>query len=155
MNTRERFLAAMRFEPCDHPPFWEWAYWIETIQRWYEEGLPRRVGLPPDAQFTDAINGDAGAWRPGGSRERDVHAALGLDEGMVHLPVRGSLRRQTPPIVWEEDDNTRVITDEDGIRKRVYKHRMSMPQFLEFPLTGRRDWEEMKAALDKIGRAHV
>jgi uroporphyrinogen decarboxylase len=149
MNSRQRFLASMRFQPCDHPPYWEWAYWVEAVQRWYTEGLPQRAGLPPGAQFTESINGDAGAWRPGGTREQDAHDLLNLDEGILHLPVRGSVRMQTPLVILEEDDNTRVVIDEDGIRKRVYKHRMSMPQFLAFPVEGRRDWDALKGNLDR------
>ncbi len=33
VTARERFLASMHFEPRDHPPYWEWAYWIETLRR--------------------------------------------------------------------------------------------------------------------------
>ena len=55
MNARERFLASMHFEPCDHPPYWEWAYWIQALQRWYGEGLPRVYGLPPGASPADSI----------------------------------------------------------------------------------------------------
>jgi len=155
MNARERFLATMHFEPCDHPPYWEWAYWVETIQRWYSEGLPCKVGLPEALPTTDSINGDAGAWRPGMPREQDAHDVLKLDEGVVHLPVRGSLRIPTPPVIIEEDDTTRVIVDEYGIRKRIFKEGMSMPQFLAFPVEGKRDWEEMRATLDLSFPARV
>jgi hypothetical protein len=148
LNARERFLASMRFERCDHPPYWEWAYWVEAIQRWYAEGLPRRQGLPDGADATGAVNGDAGAYRPGGDRDRDVHDALDLDEGIVHLPVYGALRLPTELVVLAEDESTRVIIDENGVRKRVLKHSMSMPQFLEFPVTGRAAWEGLRAGLD-------
>ncbi len=41
MNTRERFLAAMNFQPFDRLPLIEWAsWWGDTIQRWKGEGLP-------------------------------------------------------------------------------------------------------------------
>ncbi len=41
MNTRERFQAAMRFQPFDRLPLIEWAHWWDrTVQRWLGEGLP-------------------------------------------------------------------------------------------------------------------
>ncbi len=44
MNTRERFLAIMNFEPFDRLPIIEWApWWGETLDRWYGEGLPPDV----------------------------------------------------------------------------------------------------------------
>jgi hypothetical protein len=148
MNTRERFLASMRFELCDHPPYWEWAYWIETLRRWYAEGLPCHQGLPGNTDPAGAIDGDAGAYRPGDQRERDVHDALGMDGGIVHLPVYGALRLPTESVVLSEDETTRLILDENGIRKRVLKQSMSMPQFIEFPVADRRAWEELRAGLD-------
>ena len=43
MNTRERFLATMRFAPHVPAPKWEFGYWGGTLNRWYEEGLPERT----------------------------------------------------------------------------------------------------------------
>ncbi len=41
MNTRERFKAAMNFQPFDRLPMIEWApWWDKTIDRWHTEGLP-------------------------------------------------------------------------------------------------------------------
>ena len=64
MNHVERFRAVMNFQPVDRLPRWEWAmWWDETIARWHEEGLPRKLrssqvfeiaqwfGLDPYQQF--------------------------------------------------------------------------------------------------------
>lgn len=59
MNTRERLLATLNFEPCDHPPYWEWAYWPETMDRWYNEGLERRIGYPEGMGKSEPLNGGA------------------------------------------------------------------------------------------------
>ena len=40
MNSRERFLSTMHFEPTDRPFRWETlGMWPETLDRWYTEGL--------------------------------------------------------------------------------------------------------------------
>ena len=55
MNTRDRFWAAMRREPCDRLPMVEWAPWWKdaTIVRWHGEGLPAelREDIPLRAHF--------------------------------------------------------------------------------------------------------
>ena len=62
MNHVERFRAVMNSQPVDRLPMWEWAMWWDlTIDRWRQEGLPRRLdtvfdiaqyfGLDPYQQF--------------------------------------------------------------------------------------------------------
>jgi hypothetical protein len=44
MNTRQRFHAALNFQPFDRLPMIEWAtWWNLTIERWHTEGLPAEV----------------------------------------------------------------------------------------------------------------
>lgn len=44
MTTRERFRAAMNFQPFDRLPIIEWAHWWHlTIERWHSEGLPADI----------------------------------------------------------------------------------------------------------------
>lgn len=44
MNTRQRFQAAMRFQPFDRLPAIEsYWWWNQTLDRWYAEGLPRSL----------------------------------------------------------------------------------------------------------------
>lgn len=42
MNTRERFLEVMNFNPEVRACKWEFGYWGGTIKRWYDEGLPEK-----------------------------------------------------------------------------------------------------------------
>lgn len=44
MNTVQRFSSIMAFEPVDRLPMIEWAhYWGKTVDRWYDDGLPRSL----------------------------------------------------------------------------------------------------------------
>ena len=155
MTTRQRLLATLDFEPCDHPPYWEWAYWPETLDRWYGEGLERRVGYPDTMLKSEPLNGGAGDWRPPMPREQDAHTALNLDEGYFHPPVHGRIPLPVPVQVLEEDQHMRIIIDTDGITKKILKETMSMPMFLSYPIKNRQDWEEMKANLNWSFRARV
>ncbi|MDT8390456.1 MAG: uroporphyrinogen decarboxylase family protein [Lentisphaeria bacterium] len=62
MTHVERFNAVMNGQPVDRYPRIEWAgYWDKTLERWYDEGLPRELtdrqaireylGLDPYTQF--------------------------------------------------------------------------------------------------------
>jgi uroporphyrinogen decarboxylase len=62
--------------------------------------------------------------------------------------VWGRIALPLPVQVLEEDDHSRVFLDADGIKKRVLKDGMSMPDFLEYPIRSREDWEALKADLD-------
>lgn len=57
MNSRERFLACMNFEKVDRAPRWEIGYWGGTIRRWYQEGLPKKWGLPESVAWGDPVIG--------------------------------------------------------------------------------------------------
>lgn len=44
MNNRTRFQAVMSFQPVDRLPAIEsYWWWDKTLERWYEEGLPREL----------------------------------------------------------------------------------------------------------------
>ena len=42
MNSRERFLEVMSFNPNVRACKWEFGYWGGTVNRWYQEGLPEK-----------------------------------------------------------------------------------------------------------------
>ena len=43
MNPRQRFLATMHYQPRDRSPICDFSFWDETLEAWYEKGLPRDV----------------------------------------------------------------------------------------------------------------
>ena len=155
MTTRQRLVATLNFEACDHPPYWEWAYWPETIDRWYGEGLQRVVGYPATMNKSDPLQGGAGDWRPPMPREQDARKTLDLDDGYFHPPVWGRLLMPRQPVVLEEDERFKILLDEDSITKKILKGSMSMPMFLDYPIKGRKDWEEIKANLNMTFRDRI
>ena len=128
MNARERFLKVCNFEQVDHPPRWDcFGFWGPTIERWRREGLPPDV--PPEQYF-----------------EMDGWHMLPVDAGLTHNPYRPPFEAK----VIEEDERTVTYRDGTGITKRDRKDRpeMSMSQFLQFPVSSRKDWEDLKWRLD-------
>ena len=128
MNARERFLRVCKFEPVDHPPYWDClGFWGATVERWRNEGLPADVW--PNQYFSmDSWNG------------------IPFDAGLCHIPYRPPFEHK----ILEEDDRTRTYVDGQGIVKRDRKDRpeLSMSQFISFPVTERKDWDALKWRID-------
>jgi hypothetical protein len=73
MNTRERFLEVMDFNPRVRAPKWEYAYWGSTMKRWYAEGLPEKHGLSiPTTIHTTTSSLYTTAWTHGWSQRKTL-----------------------------------------------------------------------------------
>jgi len=123
MTYRERFVRHMHFEPVDRAPYYEWlGWWPTTINEWHKQGLPRDV---------------------------HVWAYFGFDrrEG---VPLNFGFLPPYDVEVIEETEKYRVYRDGRGIVKREFKDDpgRSMPEWLDFPLKTRLDWEDMKRRLN-------
>ncbi|MFH1085705.1 MAG: uroporphyrinogen decarboxylase family protein [Chloroflexota bacterium] len=155
MNSRERFLATMRFQPVDRAPDWEMGYWAGTLDRWHAEGLPRHPqgprGLVPGA----GVKGEGFPWRRDEPKDWAVHAALGLDEGIEKIAGNWGVQPAFEVQVLREDETTITRRDADGTVTQVRKDSSSLPHVLAWPVSDRATWEQLKAErlpIDIAGR---
>lgn len=126
MNSRERWLGCMRFQPVDHVPDEEFGYWDETFPQWHAQGLPKYVD---------------NNWKA------DVF--FGFETKMGGPPFGLGLRPGFEYKVIEEGERTKTIVDHDGATKLIYTDGSStIPRFLKFPIETRADWEQHKKRLD-------
>jgi len=147
LNARERFQAIMAFEKPDRGLLWEMGFWRETIDRWYREGMERRHGIPDNLNPGDGLRGEASPHNPFSNtrfRDRDVHEQLNMDPGLICLPVASGPNPPFDPVVFDETEDFRVFQDEYGIRKRINKKEASIPEYLEWQVKDRRDFERLK-----------
>lgn len=147
MNVRERFLATLAFEPGVRPPLWEFAYWGGTIERWYGEGLPRRKGFARPLTFGEPATGPGAYWGCpplAAPRAEDVSTCLGLDGDYQCVPLENWV---FPPfkeeILADEGDNV-IFRDKQGVVMRKRKDDASRPGYLSWPVSNRRDWQQLK-----------
>lgn len=125
MNSRQRWLACMRFEPVDHIPDQEFGYWDETFTEWHAQGLPEYID---------------NNWKA------DIFFGF---ETCIGVPVNDCMMPGFEYKVVEEDDRHRTIIDYDGATKIINKDgSSSIPRYLRFPIETRADWEEFKKRLD-------
>jgi len=120
MNARERWVRWMHFQPVDYIPDEEFGYWEDTLKAWHEQGLPKE------------INSNEAADRYFGFSPRsEVPTILGL-----YPPFE--------PKKIEETEKYEILIDEEGVKKKIFKDGTStIPHYLEFPLKGRKEWEEI------------
>ena len=128
----ECFTACMEYRPCDRRPNHELAAWQQTRVRWEREA-------------TDAVANFTWDWFSG---ERDLgmdrRAFIDVDYGFI------------PPFaveVIEQTDEYEVVRSDKGILTKALRQgtvggqRMSMDQYLEFPVSRPEDFADVKRRL--------
>ncbi len=125
MNSRERWLACMNFEPVDHIPDVEFGYWEETFPIWHKQGLPEYINSIPKA---------------------NIYFGFEKTDG---IPFDGGLRPGFEYTIISEDERHTTIIDYDGATKVINKDgASSIPHFLKFPIETKTDWKQFKRRLD-------
>jgi uroporphyrinogen decarboxylase len=131
MTNRDRFRAAMAFEPTDRPCHIEHGFWHETYLRWQAEGLPADVKEPVFAYLGEGP---------------DLFDHFGLTRYGYLLPSQYFLDWFTPEVLEETDS---YLLQRDGMGRVVKTSKLgpSLPQYLEHPVKCRRDYEALKERL--------
>jgi hypothetical protein len=152
MNTRERFLALMDFEPVDRSLLWEMGYWGGTVRRWYREGLPRNMGVPDTLPDGSSVKGEDLPVEPLAcdpldhpERDADVHRYFGMDEPTWRVPLNCYVCPQYEKEVVEDHGDWVVHRNEYGVLVKDRKDRAGFPHWIRTPVGCRDDWERLKA----------
>jgi uroporphyrinogen decarboxylase len=69
---------------------------------------------------------------------------LGLDPGLVNLPVNSGPQPLFSQDVFEDTGEYLIYQDEYGVRKRVTKDGASVPEFIGWQVESRKDFERLK-----------
>ncbi len=128
MTPLERFHACMNYQPVDRVPNHEVGVWVQTKQRWREEGLK-----------TDDLHWDWFTGEP--CWDLDPREYIDVNTGMV------------PPFevqVISRDGDTEIIRGANGVTTKALitgtaeGMRMSMDEYLSFPVSTPADFQELK-----------
>jgi hypothetical protein len=148
MNLRECHLATLRLEPCPRTPRWELGFWSGAIQRWYQEGL---TGTEQAMRCAESY----GSWVSSGgigvglngehAREHDVSRYFGLDRGVACIDINYNTCPVYPSEVLDETEEFIIRRDGFGIVSRVHKPELGMPEWIDYPVHNRHEWERFKA----------
>jgi hypothetical protein len=89
----------MNFEKPDRNLIWEMGYWLGTVNRWYEEGLPKTHGLPIAGDPGMGVRAEAFPHDPlSVSRDRNVHEAMSMDLAIFAMPLNLSPQPPFEPV---------------------------------------------------------
>lgn len=147
-SSRDIFLKIVNFVKSPRTIRWEFGYWGGTIRRWYSEGLKETYGIPADRTFGDVIAGPGLQWPEssfdeGLYLEKDVASLFDFDKGFTYLPVNQWFSPRFERKILEETEDTLVLIDSDGIKKKIFKDNRCMPFWLDFPIKDEKDWDRL------------
>jgi hypothetical protein len=148
-TARDLFIKVFEGKGSPRTLKWEGGYWGGTLNRWYAEGMEKRLGLPKVVQFGETIVGPASPYPAYGVngdiiREKEASGFFGLDEGFLTMPFNYWIDPVFEKVVVSEDESSVEMYGEDGIRTRNFKDSSSMPMWLEFPVKDWKSWEKVK-----------
>ena len=115
----------MHYRPVDRVPNIEIGCWTHTRDRWLKEGMPADTGLD---QSNITFNGNE---------------FFGLD-AQISAEVNSRMLPGFTRQVIQEDDRTATVRDESGTLIRILRDDSTMPQYLEFPVQTREDFDKIK-----------
>lgn len=129
MTPRERFHACMNYQPVDRVPNHEVGVWVQTKQRWREEGLA-----------TDDLHWD---WFVGEPRwDMDPREYVDVRAADMYPPYEEK--------VLSREGDTEIIQHANGVITKALitgaaeGMRMSMDEYLSFPVTTPADLQALK-----------
>lgn len=171
MNSREKFKEVMQFNKKSPPLKWEFGYWGETVDRWYEEGLPKnnyprlpnRVISPTSHLYSAAWNSIESGELPAGIAvtggglywptqgfplDTDVRDYFEMDKGQILINVNLLFCPMFEVEILEEDEEHLIYKDLDGVKRHFLKETAVLPSGIEYPIKDRKTWNELKERLD-------
>jgi len=121
LTCGERTVRCLLGQPIDHTPFgtsWGgWAPWDAALARWRAES---------------------------GDPDLDLQQYFGFEADFAVPEANCWMQPCFEYQVLEETEEHIVIRDGSGITQRGRRNGMSMPQFLDYPVKTRADWERIK-----------
>ena len=125
MNRRERFIETMTFGTPDKPASGDYLVYDSTRERWESEGLPKGVDL-------------------------NDYFGFDFDPFRWQLPVNWRIDPYVSDEVIQENDEYIIRRQGHGEVVRYLKNvpPPAMPQWLEYPLKNRADWDKFKKRLN-------
>jgi len=134
MTNRERFAAAMAFQPTDRLCHLEWSIWSEAFENWKKQGLPEHVALKNHFNRDSAGPGtDLFEWL-------DVIQEETLSLNEFFYPGFGYN-------VIDETEDYVTVRNNNGVLMRQNKKILTIPEYIDYPIKNKKDYYGLKDRL--------
>ena len=146
MNARERFLKIAHYERDNDPFLFGFATWRETLRRWKKEGMPVGASEKEVGEYLVGRQDQVEFIKPNA-------ASLGMGED-GGPPWGPALDPFFDSVLIKDEGKTIIKIDRDGTTVRVRKDdpEFSMPQWLDFPVKDKTDWDGFKKRLEPYSK---
>ena len=147
MNGREKVLSCLDFDKGSRSVKAEFAFWYETLDRWYGEGLPKVEGLPEHAIGHNIRSNFNTNFLNEKIVDNDVSRYFDFD--FKSYSILNDFSPMYEKVTIEENDKFIIFKDDYGITQKRLKDeqggiRSSMPMYLDFPIGSRDDFSDYK-----------
>jgi len=144
MNTRDKFLASMAFEPDAPVLKMEYGYWAGTIRRWYTEGFAVKEPIPDTLAQGDPVRAEVMGYKEGGYVDTDVHHLFDMDGWLKRVPINNFIYPPFETKIIEDHGNWRLYQDSWGILRRESSDLSTPTALLRGPVSSIQEWMELK-----------
>ncbi|MEE8324432.1 MAG: uroporphyrinogen decarboxylase family protein [Candidatus Humimicrobiaceae bacterium] len=147
MNGREKVLSCLNFDKGSRSVKAEFAFWYETLDRWYGEGLPKGEGLPEQAIGHNIRSNFNTNFLNEKMVDNDVCHYFDFD--FKSHSILNDFSPMYEKVTIEENDEFIIFKDDYGITQKRLKDerggiRSSMPMYLDFPIGSKDDFLDYK-----------
>ncbi|MBQ4575287.1 MAG: hypothetical protein IJA85_08835 [Clostridia bacterium] len=134
MTLRENTLAILRYQSYDRFPIVSFGYWVETLQKWADEGYITRKEADGYARFGDNSEADC-----------SIMARLGFDFNWNSCVSchNGLLPGFETELLETKADGSQIIRDSMGLICMIKPGVVSIPAEIGTTLTDREAWETL------------
>jgi len=120
MTSRVLWQNIMHYRGFDRMPVVHWEMWPETYERWHAEGMPETA---------------------------DLHRFFKAAPHMSMIGLNLDLLPAFETEVIEETGDYRIYRDSVGVIQKEWKHKSSIPHYVDFTFKTAKDWERYKSRL--------
>lgn len=133
MNLRETVNAILHYQNYEYMPVVSFGYWVETLQKWAQEGHISQEEVEGYTTLGDNSQAD-----------RSIMDRLGFDFNWSccsggRSGLYPSFERK---LLEQQEDGSEIIRDEQGLIVKIKPGIVSIPSEIGTSLTGREAWEK-------------
>lgn len=134
MNFRENVMAILNYEKFDKMPVVSFGYWVETLEKWAQEGYVTKEEAEGYLKYGDNSEADKSVMKKLGF-DFNWNSCFGFTTGLSPEFERTVLEEKADGSIIVRSNEGLIVLEKPGI--------VSIPSEIGTSLTGREAWENL------------